>query len=186
MSWAWVWEEGGRDTVDRRHGLVPQAKDEDTDASPLPQVVDLSEVLVQRDDDPLLPFGACDDLLIGQVGRGGPHDVEREGLAKKRSGLRGKIGIKETTCSRRWVERPDLFPIHPRLRVRDGRSDVRLGQLRVRLPNPGEVVAVPEEVENQGDGYTRSLDNRFAREDPRIHNDAVPIIAGLVLHILLI
>ena len=63
--------------------------------SPLPQVVDLSEVLVQRDDDPLLPFGACDDLLIGQLGRGGAHDVEREGLAKKRSGLRGKVDIEE-------------------------------------------------------------------------------------------
>ena len=35
-------EEGSQDTVDRRHGLVPQAKDEDTHASPLPQVVDLS------------------------------------------------------------------------------------------------------------------------------------------------
>src|SRR5512144_677831 len=78
---------------------------------------------------------------------------------------------------------PDLFTIHPCLRVRDGRSDVRLGQLRVRVPNPGEVVAVPEEVENQGDRNTRPLDDRFAREDPRIHNDAVAIITRFLLHI---
>lgn len=86
-------EEGCKDTVDGFHRLVPQPKDQDADAAPLPQVVDLAEVLVQRDDDAQLLLRYGDDVLIWELRRGGSHDIKREGLPEKRSGLGGKVNI---------------------------------------------------------------------------------------------
>lgn len=95
-------EEGRKDAVDGCYGLVPQSEDEDADMSPLPKVVDLAEVLVQRDDDAVLLLRYCDDVLIRELRRGGPHDIKREDLPEKRSRLRRKIDIKKELAHSAW------------------------------------------------------------------------------------
>src|SRR5579864_3621770 len=79
---------------------------------------------------------------------------------------------REEVCSHRLVKCPHFLPVHASFGVAYRGSNVVIGEIRIRLTDAGEIVAIAKQIEDQRDRNPGPLDHWLTNQNLGVNNNA--------------